>query len=910
MKSRVLSMLAIVAVFCCGVTQAQVPRKLNYQGFLTSPSGAPINSAALPLLFRLYDASNTLLYSETQSVTVSNGIFNVLIGSVTPLTLPFDAPYTLGITMGADPEMTPRQTLAASPYALRAASAESLAPTATVAGSQITGTVAAGQLPALTGDVITATGSAATTLAAVNATPGTFGDGTRVGQFTVNAKGLITAASNVTITGMAPSGLASGDLSGNYPGPTVAQVAGATAANVAAGTNLANAATNANTPSTIVKRDASGNFAAATITGNLTGNVAGNATTATRLTAARSINGVAFDGTADIVLPIYGAITGTFTQPAVNANTVPLVVSSSTWMTLGQVVYVATGGYYAVFSTPDATHVVLTNLGYAGNTAPSSTGNGGAVSPAGPTGANGIKSLVAMTTEPAGSNCAYGGTKVTSGLDLDSSGALDSGEVTATGYACNGTPYAVVPSIPPGCGTQPLSLGTPAYVSPAGLGGVVYKGDTVNFSVNVTDPNTCNSVTVANNYIWTLVSKPLGSTATLSSTTAATPALVADIAGGTYQLSVQVIDTLGNKSPTAFVNMNVSACGAQAPVISAVTAPSAVYTSTTGQLGLVASSPDNQNNGNPAGANFCPARFAKTLSFHWSITSAPAGSTAQLSSLVSASPIFSAGTAIGSYSVNVVVTDSAGLSSAPASTSIAVGLCGTAALTWPPSNAVSISASDPDPSSPSGQANVGTQVALTPAVTDPNVCAGAPVTQSYQWALLSTPNGSTAKVVADAAGVARFIPDLVGTYQFQVTASDSLGNTSPLYNTSVTTSTCGANPVSVSAKANVATLPVGTTSESPVNVNAGTTNGVGLVNGAASSVDNTSTCPARFATTFTYAWSIVNAPPGSTAQLTNVNGTTTNFVAGTTPGIYQLRVVATALNGQSSPPSYVFFKVN
>jgi len=158
MQRRFLSILAIVAVCCCGIADAQVPRKLNYQGFLTSPSGAPINSVALPLMFKLYDVSNALVYSETQSVTVSNGIFNVLIGSVTLLTLPFDAQYTLGITMGADPEMTPRQPLAASPYAVRSASTESLAATASVAGSQITGAISTATLPtaSLTGTIGTA----------------------------------------------------------------------------------------------------------------------------------------------------------------------------------------------------------------------------------------------------------------------------------------------------------------------------------------------------------------------------------------------------------------------------------------------------------------------------------------------------------------------------------------------------------------------------------------------------------------------------------------------------------------------------------------------------------------------------------------------------------------------------------
>jgi hypothetical protein len=52
----------------------------------------------------------------------------------------------------------------------------------------------------LSGDVSTS-GAAVTTLATVNSNVGTFGDATHVGAFTVNAKGLVTAASSVAITG-------------------------------------------------------------------------------------------------------------------------------------------------------------------------------------------------------------------------------------------------------------------------------------------------------------------------------------------------------------------------------------------------------------------------------------------------------------------------------------------------------------------------------------------------------------------------------------------------------------------------------------------------------------------------------------------------------------------------------------
>ena len=74
--------------------------------------------------------------------------------------------------------------------------------------------------------------------------------------------------------------------------------------------NTATTAASANTANAIVTRDASGNFSAGTIsanltgnvTGSVTGNVTGNASTATTLQTARNINGVSFNGSADITI--------------------------------------------------------------------------------------------------------------------------------------------------------------------------------------------------------------------------------------------------------------------------------------------------------------------------------------------------------------------------------------------------------------------------------------------------------------------------------------------------------------------------------------------------------------------------------------------------------------------------------
>lgn len=57
-------------------------------------------------------------------------------------------------------------------------------------------------------------------------------------------------------------------------------------------------------------------------------------------------------------------------------------------------------------------------------------------------GASGLNSLLATTPEPAGPNCADGGERIDVGLDRNTNGTLDVSEITATTYACNGGPGA------------------------------------------------------------------------------------------------------------------------------------------------------------------------------------------------------------------------------------------------------------------------------------------------------------------------------------------------------------------------------------------------------------------------------------------------------------------------------------
>ncbi len=141
---------------------------------------------------------------------------------------------------------------------------------------------------------------------------------------------ISNAATDATTTAKGIIKLAN-DLGGTADLPTVNSVGGVSSSTVASINTTINAATSNNTVSTLVKRDASGNFSAGTITaaltgnvtgdvtgnltgnvvGNVTGNLTGNASTTTKLETARTIYGNSFDGTANLSQAIGGTYGGT-----------------------------------------------------------------------------------------------------------------------------------------------------------------------------------------------------------------------------------------------------------------------------------------------------------------------------------------------------------------------------------------------------------------------------------------------------------------------------------------------------------------------------------------------------------------------------------------------------------------------
>lgn len=113
------------------VRAAGIPHMINYQGELTDPNAEPIHDPNLSMTFTFYDApvDGNSLFSETQNVDVNDGLFGLLIGSASgpngiPESVFAGQDVYLGIQIGTDTEMTPRQKITSVAYAFRAAQAD------------------------------------------------------------------------------------------------------------------------------------------------------------------------------------------------------------------------------------------------------------------------------------------------------------------------------------------------------------------------------------------------------------------------------------------------------------------------------------------------------------------------------------------------------------------------------------------------------------------------------------------------------------------------------------------------------------------------------------------------------------------------------------------------------------------
>ncbi|MCC7438283.1 MAG: hypothetical protein IT211_07260 [Armatimonadetes bacterium] len=114
------------------VMQAQTPRTINYQGRAKDQAG--YLNGPKDITLKIYDqaAGGGALFTETQSVNFSNGIYTVVIGGATsggiPATVDFGKTYWLGVAIEGfnnDQEIAPRLQFHSAASSIRAIVADS-----------------------------------------------------------------------------------------------------------------------------------------------------------------------------------------------------------------------------------------------------------------------------------------------------------------------------------------------------------------------------------------------------------------------------------------------------------------------------------------------------------------------------------------------------------------------------------------------------------------------------------------------------------------------------------------------------------------------------------------------------------------------------------------------------------------
>jgi peptidoglycan/xylan/chitin deacetylase (PgdA/CDA1 family)/PKD repeat protein len=375
-----------------------------------------------------------------------------------------------------------------------------------------------------------------------------------------------------------------------------------------------------------------------------------------------------------------------------------------------------------------------------------------------------------------------------------------------------------------------ISTNNSAPVANAGSPQTVSVGATVTLNGSGSSDPDGDTVT----YAWSFTSRPTGRTAALSNSTIVNPTFTADKAGS-YVVQLIVTDSHGAASTPASVTIST---GNSAPVANAGPPQTVSVGATVTLNGSGSSDPDGD-----------------TITYAWRITSKPSRSTARLSNSTRVNPTFRVDRA-GNYVVQLIVKDSHGASSTPASVTISTG------NSAPVANA-----------GPAQTVSVGATVTLDGSLsTDPN---GDTIT--YAWSFTSRPTGSAAALANGTTVHPTFTADKAGSYVVQLIVTDSHGAASTP--ASVTISTNNSAPVANAGPAQTVSLGATVT-----------------LDGSLSSDPN--------GDTITYAWSFTSKPTGSAASLSNSTSVHSTFTADLV-GNYVVQLIVTDSHGAASTPASV-----
>ena len=326
----------------------------------------------------------------------------------------------------------------------------------------------------------------------------------------------------------------------------------------------------------------------------------------------------------------------------------------------------------------------------------------------------------------------------------------------------------------------------------AGPDQTVFVMDTVYLDGSASSDVDGDSIT----YSWRFTAMPPGSTAALSDPTIVNPSFEVDVPG-TYSVQLVVNDGKADSKPD-IVNINTE----NSPPVAIAGADQTVLV---GRTVALDGSSSTDVDGDP-------------LTYNWSITSMPVGSTAVLSDPSAVSPSFTVD-APGIYTVQLIVNDGM-VNSEPDSVDISTD------------NSVPIADAGPDQT-----ALVGETVTL-----DGSGSSDADGDSlMFTWALTSVPSGSAA-VISDVTAVnPTFDIDLPGTYVAQLIVNDGMADSA-------------ADSVRI------------TTENTPPVANAGPNQTVLVGDTVTLDGSNSSDVDGDL---LTFSWSFTSLPPGSIAMLSD-----------------------------------------
>lgn len=273
-----------------------------------------------------------------------------------------------------------------------------------------------------------------------------------------------------------------------------------------------------------------------------------------------------------------------------------------------------------------------------------------------------------------------------------------------------------------------------APISNAGPNQTVTTGTTVTLNGSGSSDADGNPLT----YLWSFVSVPAGSGATLTAPTTVRPTFLADKTG---QYVVQLIVNDGVVSSTAASVTITTTPGNTAPVANA--GPD--QTVQLGALVMLNGSGSSDVDGNP-------------LTYQWTFVTVPTGSAAQLLNSTNVMPTFVANVA-GQYVVKLLVNDGKVTSAQD-----------TVTITTTGGNTAPVANAGPDQSVP-----VNTPVTLNGSGSndaDRN-------SLTYDWSFVSVPSGSAATLSNPTAAGPSFVADKAGQYVVQLVVNDGTVNSTP-----------------------------------------------------------------------------------------------------------------------------------